>query len=155
VTSKKKKRKRRKSMSKQILAVAAVLLLTSFAPQSHAAPSTQANIPFAFQVGNKTMPAGEYRVTRAFEGSDTVQLIRRTDSSAGAFLPQTIPDYTDKNAEPKLVFHCYGKECFLSEVRSADGRSWKFMESRREKQISQAQMESELASISVPLTGKP
>jgi hypothetical protein len=142
-------------MSKQILAVAAVLLLTSFAPQSHAAPSTKANIPFAFQVGDKTMPAGEYRVTRVFEGSDITQQIRRTDSGAGAFLPPTTPHYTDRNVEPKLVFHCYGKECFLSEVWSADGRSWKFTESRREKQISQAQMESELASISVPLTEKP
>jgi hypothetical protein len=141
-------------MKKQALTVAAVLLLTTFAPQSHAAPTTLAKIPFAFQVNNKTMPAGEYQITRAFESSDAAQQIRRNDTGAGAFLPTMVLYHTGGNTKPKLVFHCYDQECFLSEVWSGDGRAWKLMESRREKEVSRANAENDLASIAVPLSVK-
>jgi hypothetical protein len=146
--------KRRKSMSKQILTVAAVLLLTTLAPQSHATPTTQAKIPFAFEVNNTTMPAGQYEVTRVFDGSGAGQLIRGTHSGGGVFLPTMSLHYTERNAEPKLVFHCYGRECFLSEVWSGDGRAWKLTESHREKEVSQINAENDLASIAVPLSVK-
>jgi hypothetical protein len=141
-------------MKKQIFTVAAALLLSTFAPQSHAAPVTQAKIPFAFEVNNKTMPAGEYEVARVFEYSSAAQVIRSTDSGEGAILPTTVLRYTDRSVGPKLVFHCYGRECFLSEVWSGDGRAWKLSESRREKEITQIRTQEDLASIAVPLSVK-
>jgi hypothetical protein len=141
-------------MKKQIVTVAAVLLLSTFASPSHGAPPTQAKIPFSFEVNNKTMPAGEYEVTRVFEGSGTGELIRSTDSGGGAFLPTLVLHSTGRNTAPKLVFHCYGRECFLSEVWSGDGRAWKLMESRREKEMSEVKTENDLASIAVPLSVK-
>jgi hypothetical protein len=141
-------------MKKQILTVAAVLLLTTFAPLSHAAPTTQAKIPFAFQVNNKTMPAGEYRISGVYASSDAAQQIRRNDTGAGAFLPTMVLYHTGGNSKPKLVFHCYDKECFLSEVWSGDGRAWKLAESRREKEVSRVNPENDLASIAVPLSVK-
>lgn len=141
-------------MKKQMFTVAAALLLSTFAPLSHAAPATQAKIPFAFEVNNKTMPAGKYELTRVFENSSAPQVIHSTDSGTGSVLPSMVLQYTDPRVGPKLVFHCYGRECFLAEVWSGDGRAWKLSESRREKEITQAKPQEYLASIAVPLLAK-
>jgi hypothetical protein len=145
-------------MKKQILAVAAALVLTALAPvPSHAQQLTQAKIPFAFQAGNAMMLAGEYQVQRAFLEATTTQLIRRTDSSASTIVLANLVDSRDKNANPRLIFHCYNKEdeCFLSEIWVGNGQGLKVLESRREKELSHAQAENELAVVSVPLTVTP
>ncbi|MFZ0521586.1 MAG: hypothetical protein WAL95_11220 [Candidatus Acidiferrales bacterium] len=146
-------------MTKQILAVAAALLFTALAPvTSHAQQPTQAKVPFAFQAGSKLMPAGEYRVQRASSATTTNQLIRSTDSSASTFvLTNAIEDHSDKNTDARLIFHCYNNqaECFLSEVWNGNGQGLKLIESRREKELSRAASENELAVVSVPLTVTP
>ena len=145
-------------MTKQILAVAAALLFTALVPvQSHAQQATQAKVPFAFQAGSKMMPAGEYRVQRASSATTTNQLIRSTDSSASTFVLTNSIDYSDKNTDPRLIFHCYNNqaECFLSEVWNGNGQGLKLIESRREKELSRAASENELAVVSVPLTVTP
>jgi hypothetical protein len=148
--------KRRKSMKKQILAVAAALFFTALAPvPSHAQQLTQAKVPFAFQAGNTMMPAGEYQVRRVFMESTTTQLIRRTDSSASTFVLTNVVDSKDKKANPRLIFHCYTNECFLSEIWAGNGHGLKLVESRREKELSRAAAENELAVVSVPLTVTP
>ncbi|MGC2739678.1 MAG: hypothetical protein WA274_17405 [Candidatus Acidiferrales bacterium] len=145
-------------MTKQILAVAAALLFTALAPApSHAQQPTQAKVPFAFQAGSKMMPAGEYRVQRASTSTNTTQLIRSTDSSASTFVLTNAVDYSDKNTNPRLIFHCYNSQagCFLSEVWNGNGQGMKLIESRREKELSRAATENELAVVSVPLTVTP
>jgi hypothetical protein len=150
--------KRRKSMTKQILAVAAALLFTALAPvESHAQQLTQAKVPFAFQAGSTVMPAGEYQVQRESIAATTTQLIRSTDSSAATFVLTNSIDSSDKKTSPRLIFHCYNHEdeCFLSEIWSGNGQGLKLIESRREKELSRAAAENELAAVSVPLTVTP
>jgi len=143
-------------MKKQILAVAAALVFTALAPaQSHAQQVTQAKIPFAFQAGNTMMPAGEYQIQRALPEVKTLQLIRRTDSSASTFVGTNVVESRDKNAESKLIFHCYSNECFLSEIWVGSGQELKLEQSRREKEVSRAKTENELAVVSLPLTVRP
>jgi hypothetical protein len=143
-------------MKKQILAVAAALVFTALAPaQSHAQQITQAKVPFAFQVGNTMMPAGEYQIQRALPEVKTLQLIRRTDSSASTFVRTNVVESRDKNAESKLIFHCYSNECFLSEIWVGSGQRLKLEQSRREKEVSRAKAENELAVVSLPLTVRP
>jgi hypothetical protein len=143
-------------MKKQILAVAAALVFTALAPaQSHAQQVTQAKIPFAFQAGNTMMPAGEYQIQRALPEVKTLQLIRRTDSSASTFVGTNVVESRDKNAESKLIFHCYSNECFLSEIWVVSGQGLKLVQSRREKEVSRAKTENELAVVSLPLTVRP
>jgi hypothetical protein len=143
-------------MKKQILAVAAALVFTALAPaQSHAQQITQAKVPFAFQVGNTMMPAGEYQIQRALPEVKTLQLIRRTDSSASTFVRTNVVESRDKNAESKLIFHCYSNECFLSEIWVGSGQGLKLEQSRREKEVSRAKAENELAVVSLPLTVRP
>jgi hypothetical protein len=140
-------------MTKQILAVAAAVVFTALAPaQSHAQQATRASIPFTFEAGNKTMPAGEYKVVRALPDSDIVQQIRRTDSSASALVHTSPAGLAEDNAAPKLVFHCYTNECFLSEIWIAGGQGLKLTQSGREKELSQVKTENnKLAVIALPL----
>ncbi len=69
-------------------------------------------IPFTFVAGNKTMPAGQYIVERAYlspvlvlksAGGDVQTIITNGVESSGASNPR------------ELVFNTYGKEYFLSE----------------------------------------
>jgi hypothetical protein len=150
------RRKRRKSMTKQILTVAAALVFTALAPtQSHAQQVTQAKVPFAFQVANTTMPAGEYQIRRPLQSSKEVQQIRRADLSASAFVIAIPTGSTNKGAGPRLIFHCYSNECFLSEIWAANGEGMKIVVSRGEKEVSRVSTENELAVVSVPLTVTP
>jgi hypothetical protein len=145
-------KKRRKSMKKQVFAIAAVTALMTLAPApSHAQQVSQANIPFAFQAGNTSMPAGEYKVLRALPDSETVQQIRRTDSSAATLVHTSASDLRQDDAGPKLIFHCYAKQCFLSEIWVGEGRVLKLTQSGRERELSQVKAEAELAVVSVPL----
>jgi hypothetical protein len=143
-------------MKKQILAVAAALVFTALAPaQSHAQQVTQAKVPFAFQAGNTMMPAGEYQIQRALPEVKTLQQIRRTDSSASTFVSTNVVESRDKNAGSKLIFHCYSNECFLSEIWVGSVQGLKLEQSRREKEVSLAKTEHELAVVAVPLTVTP
>ena len=145
-------------MTKQILAVAAALLFTALAPMpSRAQQLTQAKVPFAFQAGSTMMPAGEYQIQRASTAATTTQLIRSTDSSVYTFVLTNAVDSSDKKTEPRLIFHCYNDqdECFLSEIWPGNGQGLKLIESRREKELSRAAAENELAVVSVPLTVTP
>jgi hypothetical protein len=143
-------------MKKQILAVAAALVFTALAPaRSHAQQVTHAKVPFAFQAGNTMMPAGEYQIQRALPSTKAVQQIRRTDSSASTFVLTNVVESRDKNTDSKLIFHCYSNECFLSEIWVGSGQGLKLMPSRREKELSLAKTENELAVVSLPLTVTP
>jgi len=145
-----------KAMRKQILAASALLAFAALVPApSHAQQAVQANVPFSFEVGNKTMPAGDYTVQRVLTNDQALQLVERTDPSVSVFILTNSIDGTGKNAAPKLVFHCYADECFLSEVwmRSTSGRL--LLPSRREREVSRANAENLLAVVVVPLTAKP
>lgn len=143
-------------MKNQIITVAAALIVIALAPSpSHAQQVTQAKVPFAYQVANTMMPAGEYRIQRALSSTKAVQQIRRTDSSASTFVLTNATENRQKNAEPKLIFHCYRNECFLSEIWIGNGQGLKLMVSRRENELSRTSAENELAVFSLPLTVRP
>jgi CheY-like chemotaxis protein len=40
------------------------------------------NVPFAFQAGNHTLPAGKYRVDSALSGTEAIQRLRQVDDDA-------------------------------------------------------------------------
>jgi uncharacterized protein (DUF3084 family) len=150
------KTKRRKSMKKQILTVAAALVFTALAPaQIHAQEVAQAKVPFAFQAGDTMMPAGEYQIRRALPSNRDVQQIRRVDSSASTFVFTNATESGNKNTEARLIFHCHGNECFLSEIWTGSREGMKLTVSRREKEVSRVDAENELAVVSLPLTVKP
>ena len=75
--------------------------------------SIRVDIPFDFSVGNTTEPAGTYIFSnQTAESAVLMQLV----GTGGRFLV-TSPDtpYTSQDG-PKLVFHRYGNQYFLSRV---------------------------------------
>jgi hypothetical protein len=121
-------------MKKQIAIAVALLVAAIAAGQCYAQhTSLKADIPFAFQVGNKPMPAGEYWIQRANDQDRGLQLIRRTDSSRNALALTLAVDAKDGKSDPVLVFHKYGNSYFLSEIWTGESQGRQLFKSEREK----------------------
>jgi hypothetical protein len=136
------------------LAIAAALLLsTVVVPQSHA-QQLEAKIPFAFTVGDKTLPAGEYRIRPVLSDGAKAQLIQRTDGSGSAIV-MTLSTEDTKESEAKLVFNRYGHEYFLSRILAGEGVARKVQQSRREKELAVGEASSEMALLLNPASIRP
>ena len=75
------------------------------------------NIPFAFSVENSSLPEGEYTIFTV-----TPERSIRIVSSDGkdSVIVNTLPNYANSPSEnSRLVFHRYGDEYFLTQVRTA------------------------------------
>ena len=72
-----------------------------------------ADIPFEFVVGKTTAPAGTYVFSfQAKEGAERVQLV----GTSGRFVETNLEGVYTSPQEPKLVFHRYGNQYFLSGI---------------------------------------
>ena len=112
-------------MRKQLFGTFAILslllTLTVVSVEAQYERRITAHVPFAFQIGNKTLPAGDYSVKRF---SQNALLVTSADGeqSVIAQAPRSIED--NANAKPsteKLVFRQYGDQYFLAQVWTARG----------------------------------
>jgi len=104
-----------------------------------------ADIPFAFVVGDRTLPAGEYIVRP--EGPVGV-LIQNTDGKAAIFaLPHAIQSPT-VTPHSRFVFHQYGDTYFLSELwKPGNQTGQKLNMSPRERELARGKATPEVRSI--------
>lgn len=98
-------------------AVAAVLLIGSaivFSGNTAWAEHTdlKANIPFGFYAGEKQMPPGQYRVEAI--SRDAVRLTQTDTFASVVFF--VVGARESKDSSPRIVFHAYGGEKYLSEL---------------------------------------
>jgi len=101
-----------------------------------------ADIPFAFSVGYKTMPAGEYSV-QTMSNAGAALLIRSADGKTSALRLSEAAGSKKNTSNARLVFHRYGERYFLAQVwAGADTADRQLLESQEERAI-----ESELAKI--------
>ncbi|MFY9532072.1 MAG: hypothetical protein WBC04_21340 [Candidatus Acidiferrales bacterium] len=145
-------------MKKQAFALAVGLLLSSGAASVCYAQRTTVgvNIPFAFQVDNKTLPAGEYQVWTLPTGDGNYrQLIQRTDCSASVIVMTLTADSKDARSEPKLVFNQYGNSYFLSQIWTEAGPGRQLLKSKREKEAALSGARTEVALLAQPSPVKP
>ena len=116
-----------------LLAVVALTLVSAVATVNAQESKTQvATIPFEFAVGDATLPAGDYIVTRMMSSGETIAV--RGTGSAVRLTSLIVKAQPAKNS--KLVFHRYGNTYFLSEVWIAgntNGR--KLIKSKAEEQL--------------------
>ena len=108
-------------MKKQAYTMIALLVLVgsmAVAAQAQTVGRTQliANIPFQFNVGNKTLPAGEYSVRQVNPDSDCgVLLLSSRDGNASAMIQ--VDSVIGKAQETaKLTFHRYGNKYFFAQA---------------------------------------
>lgn len=78
-----------------------------------------ANIPFDFVVADKTLPAGNYKVSSLTSGGNTLKISSRDGKSAAIRFSDLIPERSEQRTA-RMVFHRYGQKYFLAEVWSGD-----------------------------------
>lgn len=105
-------------MKTKLFAVAVALLLSVVATTVCYAQQTAlaVTIPFAFQAGNQTMPAGEYRVESVLTGTGQLQRLRQVNGSAVMIVSTMSVEARNGNPNPELVFNRYGQIYFLSDL---------------------------------------
>lgn len=114
-------------MMKKVLNIFAVLTLVAVGMVSTASAqrtpvSTKTKVDFDFYVGDKQMPAGEYRIRLMPASSQSHKLIviEQIGGDARAIVP-SVPEYNKANLKPGSVkFNRYGGTYFLAGVQLGD-----------------------------------
>ena len=137
-------------MRKQMISVAAAFFLSIVAAAQCGAQSAgvmEVNIPFAFQAGNRMLPAGEYRIERFSAELEGIQLIRQSHGK-NSILINTVPvESSDKALPPRLVFYRYGNDYFLTEIWTNNTRGRQLYKSAREKELASTMGRTEVAVL--------
>ena len=115
-------------MKRLVLAILTVAALA--VPVCAQPPAAVVDIPFGFMAGNAAMPAGSYTVNIPADSS----WVGLVDPDLHTHLLNGIPggNPSGPNA-PVLVFHRYGDQYFLSEIRTPS-RSRELRESPMERE---------------------
>jgi hypothetical protein len=88
--------------------------------QSASSQKLIANIPFAFNVGSKTLPAGRYTITLLSPTSDRrVIQLRSADGSSTAMV-LTLRVNAKAAEDARVVFRRYGDSYFFAQAQLAD-----------------------------------
>ena len=136
-------------------ALAVLVMATTLAVvPTHAQQHNQMtlNIPFAFTVGDTTLPAGTYLVLRPLTTSGAY-MIRSVDGKGNALVLSPSSQQARKEEPAKLVFNAYDGEYFLAQIWmpwSTSGAD--LAASRHEKRLARAGDRSHVVALVV---GKP
>jgi len=138
-------------MKTRAIAVSIVLglfLLAASAP-SQAQQPLRVKIPFAFVADNTTLPAGEYMVQPATDGSPALILQRIDGLGNAAAIVLTHSVETNKlKSDSCLVFRVYGEGYFLSEMWTVGNRSGRQLRtSHIEKQLAKNETSHEVVLV--------
>ena len=107
---------------KRTFATALLAAASLMAPAGVSAQNRQqATIPFDFTVGERLLPAGTYVITPLRPGLIAVRGWKG-NTLVGAMTLVTPTNEVRKNPD-KLVFHKYGNQYFLSEIRGGLGEA--------------------------------
>lgn len=101
-----------------LLLAASLLVAMSAVAYAQEDGSVVANVPFAFSVKGKTLPAGTYRISRVDTQNSDFLLLRNLQGGEAIPLLTGLNNYA---AGSSLVFHRYGDEYFLSSIRTHSG----------------------------------
>ena len=85
-------------------------------------------VPFSFKVGNKVLPAGEYKIT----ADNQVIRVQKTDGKENAVtLTQRTRGANHNLGDAKLTFRRYGDQYYLSQVWLTDSLGRELKKPRR------------------------
>lgn len=101
-------------MKNQTLHIPSLFLLVGLAvaPAYAQTGGTKVNVPFKFVVAGKTFSAGQYVV---LPERDNIR-IRNSDGRTVAIVTTDAQSGTVPHRNGRVVFNCYGEQCFLSQV---------------------------------------
>jgi hypothetical protein len=144
-------------MKKQAFAVAVALLVSIIATGRCYAQRRVlvVNIPFAFQAGDTTMPAGEYRIEPVPTGTGYLHKVQQISGDALTMVSTIIVDAKDRKSEPQLIFNQYGKSYVLFQIWDGEGRGRQLFKSEREKELTRTETKVEVAVLVNSPSTKP
>lgn len=127
-----------------ILTMFSLLLVLTVASVNAQSERSSINIPFSFNVGQKTLPAGEYTVGPNRKDSHNVWLIQ-SKSGDGSVLFTTSSAWTTETQEKtRLVFNNYDGQYFLSQIWiSGDNSGRELQIPRLERELAKNGIQSE------------
>jgi len=100
--------------------IAMIVLVGSMAVAAKAQTSGRAkliaNIPFQFNVGNKTLPAGEYTVRQVNPASDQAELQLRSKDGRASAMVQMGSVIGKAQESAKLIFRRYDNRYFFAQA---------------------------------------
>ena len=132
---------------KQITALALFLAATIITAGKAIAQdyAVQATIPFSFTVNGKQLPAGNYTIGTDVTSPRILKISDRTQHANA--LAMSMPAAEEKHKSNQLVFHKYGDQYFLCEIRSQQSSlNVELPTSRQEKQ---ARSQTQVAGLRV------
>ena len=95
-----------------LVALSLLLNVTGVAAQAVA----KGDVPFAFTVAKKQMPAGSYSIL-----SNSPASIQIRNNDTGASVLSLVRSELPSDRSPRLVFHHVGNQYFLSQVWGTEG----------------------------------
>jgi hypothetical protein len=106
-------------MKKRVLGILTVfsllLVVTAVSVQAQSNRSS-ITIPFSFNVGEKTLPAGEYTIEPNKRDSQTVWLLQSNSGHDNVLFTTNSVWARETNEATKLVFNNYDGQYFLSQI---------------------------------------
>ena len=123
-------------MSRQTLRVFTVLgalLLAAVSINAQTERTQVTNIPFNFNVGNKTLPAGDYVVKPNRRGNDGAWLVQSKDGRDSVLVNTRSMQASKTQKMTKLVFNKYGEQYFLSQIWTDGSDSGRELPMRRQE----------------------
>ncbi|HEV8422152.1 MAG TPA: hypothetical protein VGQ40_02315 [Chthoniobacterales bacterium] len=128
-------------MKKQIYPAATMLMLIGILAvtakaQSVNGVSIRANIPFEFSVGDKLLPAGEYRIQQVNPSSDVAMLQIANANGEARVLVRVQSMRARVTNRTALVFNRSGSNYFLSTLAiEGSGDAWQAPKSHAERSV--------------------
>ena len=100
-----------------------LLMVTAVSVAAQSERSKVTNIPFSFNVGEKTLPAGEYTVEPNRRDYDKVWFVQSKDGHSSALFTTMPARGSETQEKTRFVFHKYGDQYFLSQIWTPGGNS--------------------------------
>lgn len=115
----------------------------------------EADVPFAFTVGQKAFPAGKYTLKRADDTTPGVLEIRNDKGRGTIFFEAQTTEANEYPRETNLVFDKIGDQYFLSEIWASDTKlGYRLQKTHTEKSLEGADVQTELRTIVAKLLRK-
>jgi len=136
---------KRRLLTFVIACSSACIAVTTLQAQSFV---TAGDIPFAFQVGKTTLPAGHYKFSQLMP--EKFQVIRNLENGRSVMVVAN-PDEATGAPQSRVTFHRYGEQYFLSEMQSANGSDVRLPVTAAEQEAREHALPNQEASVSIGL----
>jgi hypothetical protein len=147
--------KKQAYMTIAMVVFVAVVGLSNAKAQTSGPTILQVDIPFAFGVGNQTLPAGKYRVVCVPSSSDIKVLQLRDQAGLASALVRTSSVIGKTRDDARLVFNKYGEKYFFAQAwLPGDNTGMRVLKSSAEKATARELAAIKRATEVVSLTAR-